>query len=277
MEALQVEYAQSFPRLLEERLQAALQCRVEVISAGVSGWGTDDEVTYLVRHGRAFHPDVVLFATTLHNDISDNLEGRHHIGEQGRLAPKPVPETPLATYVGLEVRSYLAAHSHLYQILYQSWKSLRRSSASHRLTNHVIELMRKAQGAEITRGWRITEQLFAKAVALGQEEGFQVGAVVIPLIYQTDDQQYAELLARHQLSAAEFDREKPITTLMDMLTRQGAWVVDLLPGFKSWTGGALYVEGDGHWNAEGHRLAASIAGSALSKHLADSPTSVRCR
>src|SRR5262249_19708346 len=58
MEAIQVKFEHSFPKLLEDRLNAALKVQTEVINTAVSGWGTDDELTYLERYGRAFKPDL---------------------------------------------------------------------------------------------------------------------------------------------------------------------------------------------------------------------------
>ena len=52
--------------------------RIEVINAGVSGWGTDDELRYLTEYGLKYQPDLVVVAMTLHNDISDNLRQDWH-------------------------------------------------------------------------------------------------------------------------------------------------------------------------------------------------------
>jgi len=67
MEANQVAFKDSFPSLLEAKLKSEASGQVEVINAGVSGWGTDDELTYLTRYGFRFHPDLVLVGMTLHN------------------------------------------------------------------------------------------------------------------------------------------------------------------------------------------------------------------
>src|SRR5262249_7876809 len=73
MEALQVPADSMLATLMERDLTRATGRPVEVINAGVSGWGTGDELRYLTRYGLAYHPDLVVVAMTLHNDISDNL------------------------------------------------------------------------------------------------------------------------------------------------------------------------------------------------------------
>ena len=269
MEALQVEFEESFPHLLEAELNKLLPCRVEVINAAVSGWGTDDAVTYLSRKGMGFHPNLVLFATTLHNDISDNLEGRYHVREGEALRPKPVTEASLLRHLTLEARSYLVSHSHLYQLLYQSWKSLGVAKAGTRLTEHVVELMRVEPGARVKDGLWITKQLFEEANRLSLQGGARMAVFPIPLVYQVDDRAYAELLATYHLSAAQFDPNRPRTMLFQILEEEHIPGVDILPEFlrhiRESGGEPLYIRGDGHWNRSGHLAAAS----AVSRQVAD--------
>ena len=279
MEALQVEFADAFPSLLETQLRSLLGCQVEVINAGVSGWGTDDEVTYLIRKGREFHPDIVLFAVTLHNDISDNLEGRYHTEEEGKLIDKPLLVTPMLTHLGLEVRSYLASHSHLYQIAYQSWKSVGRPSAGVRLTNHVIELMRNDQSDEVKRGWWITQRLLEKAGRLARTNGFNLAMFIIPTIYAADSGSYSELISTQRLAASDFNREKPVETVLDILAQEGIWSINLLPEFRSRStapGQQFYIPGDGHFNKEGHELAVSIVSRELAGKIREWGNADQC-
>lgn len=272
MEALQVDAQDAFSALLERELHALLECQVEVINAGVSGWGTDDEVTYLKRRGARLRPDVVLFAATLHNDISDNLEGRYHIVDQGQLVEKPVRELPWYRYWGLEARSYLASHSHLYQIVYQSWKSVGRSDAGARLTSHVVELMRNVPSDEANRGWWVTQQLLEEAKSLAKADGFMLAMFIIPTVYEVDDQSYSDLLAAHRVNESDLNRDKPVETLAGILDREGIDSINLLPAFRTRShdsGQQLYIQGDGHFNKEGHQLAASVVSRGLAKTIMD--------
>jgi hypothetical protein len=279
MEALQVEFEDAFSALLERELQSLLGCRVEVINAGVSGWGTDDEVTYLKRKGAELHPDVVLFAATLHNDISDNMEGRYHVVDQGRLIEKPTSELPWYTYWGLEARSYLASHSHLYQILYQSWKSLGRSDAGARLTSHVVELMRNTQTDEVKRGWWVTQKLLEEAKGLAKADGFKLAMFIIPTVYEVDERSYLDLIATNRLNGSDLNRDKPVETLAAILDRADIESIDLLPAFRTRSndsGQQLYIQGDGHFNQEGHRLAASVVSRSLARSMTEGENFKRC-
>lgn len=279
MEALQVEFADAFPSLLEGQLGTLLGCQVEVINAGVSGWGTDDEVTYLIRKGREFHPDIVLFAATIHNDISDNIEGRYHMIDHGELIAKPVHELSWVAFAAMEARSYLASHSHLYQIAYQSWKSVGRPSAGHRLESHVVELMMNDQSDEIKRGWWITEKLLEKAGRLAKADGFNLAMFIIPTIYAADSGLYSELVSTQQLTPSELNPDKPVETLMAILEREGIWAINLLPEVRARSktpGRQFYIQGDGHFNEEGHELAVSIVSRALAGKIRELGTFNQC-
>ncbi len=56
-----------FTELLESDLNRAGH-RVEVLNAGVSGWGTDQELLFLEKEGFNYEPDLVILAFYLYND-----------------------------------------------------------------------------------------------------------------------------------------------------------------------------------------------------------------
>ena len=99
MEAAQVEWDDSLAKLLERRLANGSKRPVEVITAGVSGWTTDDYLTYFRLYGAKFSPDLILISMTLHNDVYENLAMKHHSFDLGgTIIEKPfdhrVPEVP---------------------------------------------------------------------------------------------------------------------------------------------------------------------------------------
>jgi lysophospholipase L1-like esterase len=71
VEALQVPLAESFPQQLGQRLRAA-GLRAEVINAGVSGWGTDQQLLWLREEGARYQPDLVVLALYPGNDFMNN-------------------------------------------------------------------------------------------------------------------------------------------------------------------------------------------------------------
>lgn len=72
-------YGVSDEEIFTERLEAALTRdgrNVEVLNAGVSGWGTDQQALFLESEGFQYSPDLVVLAFFLYND-PDNI--RHSI------------------------------------------------------------------------------------------------------------------------------------------------------------------------------------------------------
>ena len=76
VEGLRVPLEQTFAKVLEQQLnaRAAAGQRFEVVPAGVSGWGTDQELLWLREHGAAYQPDLVLLAFFPGNDFQNNSE-----------------------------------------------------------------------------------------------------------------------------------------------------------------------------------------------------------
>jgi len=70
-EGLRVPMDAAFHSILEEELNAKGK-RVEVINAGVAGWGSDQELLFYQEIGRQYEPDMVLLAFFPGNDIMNN-------------------------------------------------------------------------------------------------------------------------------------------------------------------------------------------------------------
>jgi hypothetical protein len=125
----------------------------------------------------------------------------------------------------------------------------------------------------------ITQKLLEKASRLAKADGFNVALFIIPTIYETESESYSELISAHRLTASEFNRDKPVETLMAILEREGILAINLLPEFRSRndaSGQQFYIQGDGHFNKLGHQLAASIIGSDLAGKIREWDTSHRC-
>lgn len=143
VEGLRVPLEQTFGKVLEERLNAtATRQRFEVVSAGVSGWGTDQELLWLREHGAAYAPDLILLAFFPGNDFQNNSETLE-VENMGRVqkpffhlvngelttrylpfdpaaAPQPEPTAPAADGAGARpgltpAAAWLKEHSALYR------------------------------------------------------------------------------------------------------------------------------------------------------------------
>lgn len=267
MEANQVPFEDSFPSLLEANLRARVGRPVEVINASVSGWGTDDELTYLTRYGLRFQPDIVLVAMTLHNDVQDNLAEEFHAFEQGGLRERPQMDIPAREYAVLQIKEYLASHSHLYQVLLSATRSSWVRGEANRLDSHVAGLLMKGPDPKIARGWDMTRQLLRKIRETSQKAGAKAAVYLIPIWFQVSEQQFQEFLVAHGLPREQVLLDQPQRTMKQVGEAEELNVIDLLPEFQKSERadpGKLYLPSDGHWAAAGHRLGAAL----MAEHLA---------
>ena len=261
MEALQVSYEQSFPRLLERALEQKTGQRVEVINASVSGWGTDDELQYLNAYGMSWSPDLILVVMTLHNDISDNLRERFHTIKNGALVAQPVVPASFLQYKVVQLKSLLAARSHAFQLVNRARRSGEIRVAAGQLSSHVVELFRDGGDGSIARGVELTTLLLARMQALASADGRRVAVVLLPLAVQLSDEKFQGLAQTATGSPRGLDLERPQRMILGAASRMGIPAIDLLPGFRAWTAGggdAVFLEREGHWNERGHQLAVDI-------------------
>ena len=72
VEAMHVPLEATLGRQLEAMLRGSSAAAVEVISAGVSGYGTASEVLFFEQEGRHYQPDLVVLAFYPGNDVKNN-------------------------------------------------------------------------------------------------------------------------------------------------------------------------------------------------------------
>lgn len=257
LEALQVPFEKSLPFLLEEQLDREVP-GLETVNLAVSGWGTDDELTYLERYGLALQPDGILMVMTLHNDLNDNALLEFHTLEKSGLVARPVTQMPWPQFLSQKLKAYAAGVSHLYRLAYST--SVRRSvtQGATQLDHHVAQLMRRGE-PELEAHWALTFALLDEAAELARQRGAWFAIGLIPLAIQVDDTQFEGFLEAHHLPRAEVDREGPQRRIQAWADARGVEVIDLLPAFRlahgRHAGEPLYLAKDGHWTELGHRVA----------------------
>ena len=265
MEANQVAFEESFVSLIEANLRSRLPRQIEAINASVSGWGTDDELTYLVRYGLQFEPDIVLVGMTLHNDIQDNLREEFHSFEDGELHARPISPVPAFEYATLQVKEFLASHSHLYQLFQRGMRFSWMQGESNRLNSHVVGLLMRDVNPEIRRGWEMTQLLFRQIKKEADRHGAKTVVFLIPLWIQVSEERLKSFLDDNHVSADQIVLNQLQSNMKLIGSSEGVEVIDLLPDFQKWEKDhprTLYLL-EGHWTAAGHRLAAEKAADHL--------------
>jgi hypothetical protein len=266
MEAIQVKFDRSFPKLLEDRLSVALKREIEVINAAVSGWGTDEELTYLERYGRAFKPDLILVAMTLQNDLLDNMKQNFHVLVNNRVLPIERRDTPFVAYKFWQLRAFLSAKFHTYQLFRRWWHSTKVEQGSMELNTHVLDLISREMAPQVITGWRITQELLRKIKVISDDLHAQMSIILIPLTIQLDDANLSQLLLQRGLAKSEICVDEPQRIMRQFGQAEKIEVIDLLPSFREEQkrhGKTLILKYDGHWSEAGHAIAARVVSRNL--------------
>jgi len=257
-EGLQVPLEQTFGVQLEQVLNQQSLKTVEVLNAGVSKFGTDNELLFYQYEGIKYQSDLVILLF-FYNDVHDNVEDPYFTLEDGKLIPvEPKPLQPLGP-LG-ELSGWLWDHFEFFRLLKIVGSVLQVAVQTGGKIGDPIEAIFLAEAtAEMEYAWSLTSALMGKIEHETAVHGAQfllVGIADRDALSPRDDS-LGEQLGSVNQRLAEISRDNRLD------------YVDLLPGFQDsflLDGEVLFWPGDGHWNATGHRLAAEI----VSKYLLES-------
>ena len=258
-EGAQVEENERFTEVLENSLLKNSQ----IINTGVSGYGNDQELLFLKNEGMKYNPDMVLVAFFAGNDVRDNMENATTWDPtQGRpvfilndneltLTNVPVPRKKEKVAFFMRFKRYMARHFHSYAFIST------KISMNPNLLNFFKKIgiaekgiMPRGEQALKRRleldpfGWNLTKAILNEINTVAETNNLKTMIVIIPTREQVNKNGDSELNG----ALVDFGKENNIS------------VLDLLPEFREHAknGEQLYFKIDGHWNANGHKLAAEL-------------------
>ena len=256
--AFQVPLEASCQEVNERLLSQALRRPVEVTAAACNGWGTVNQMAFLLDEGFTYDPAAVVVALFPENDLMDNM------------GPPPSPcqwppahrEAPLL-FPGF-LRQAIAASSLLQEV------TERLPRVSHVLTPGTVRAERALvrglfhlwhrEPTDIQdRMWaRLTGLLCAMKDSVAAHHA-AFGVLLVPgrlTIYPEE----VERLVRQKpmLRAADLDPVRLRTRLIAFLDSLGVPCLDLAPEFRMSASRGVdpLFPREGHWTAEGNMLAA---------------------
>jgi lysophospholipase L1-like esterase len=215
---------------------------VEMVNCGVNGYGTENELLFLRRVGRAVDPDVVLLGFFA-NDYMDNLLGAtgFYTVVDGYLFDRWTHD--------YFQESTLARESHLVRLAQSGWGEARRKWLG---IPPQARPVRNFSARDFADGARLSAQHILAMKAACDSLGARFGVVWLP------PDEYA--LARQPPDVAEQ------RWLMQQVRAAGIPSLDLLPIVRAHRDPrSLYYAGDGHFTAEGNR----VAGEAVAEWILD--------
>jgi hypothetical protein len=219
-----VEQQETFSEVLETLLPD-----VEVINAGVAGYGTDQELLWLRSEGVRYRPDVVVLVMCGNDDFENNRDRVYYVYRKPQFRQADDGELVLGG-VPVPAPSRTARLKH--------W-IFRHSALLYQVKTHVIDSFRPSQRAAQSEGlgFGLTLALVDSIAGVVRDIGSRLVVVVTVRYASTPSLQ------------AHYDK------LVAALRQRGIETIDVdrLPGFRDDT---MLIEGDAHWNAAGHRLVA---------------------
>ena len=274
VEALHVPLEATAGRQLETRLNAGRERRFEVISAGVSGYGTAAESIFFDKDLQRYQPDVVILAFYPGNDIKNNSSTL-----EDYLQPEYGSDGALLRIVNRQ-KVPRATRSKAFQFLRQTIL-LRQPALANELValgvlaRATVPQVPERDGIPIDYGvyatsvdpewedaWSKTEQLLNR-LRKSVEDG---GAHLVVMIVSTRDQIYADsweqIVGAHAvMQNRAWDLDAPQRRVEAWCRQRAASCFALAPAFREVAAGAsapLHYRHDGHWTPAGHELAATV-------------------
>lgn len=230
------------------------------INGGMPAVGVPQEVRWLERHGLETHPNLVLLAIFIGNDLRDaTADYAAWRVYRGQLAPEGT---------GWGLKEWLYHYSHLYLLVKSATPSAlqRRLRAalgrgepwSSRSARQAFEIYRHEVTPLTREGLETTASALDRLLDLGTEHGFDVFATLVPDRAQVDPSRWRAVLRQLELEAGEHDPQVPNRHLRRLLEDRRIPVLDLTDPLAAAIeqGDAVYFPIDQHWTTTGHDLAA---------------------
>ncbi|MDP6444644.1 MAG: SGNH/GDSL hydrolase family protein [Pirellulaceae bacterium] len=286
IEALQVDRGDSVCALLDDLLNSGAPLvdgkRVEVLSFGVSGYGTAQQLLTLRHHARRYQPDLVVLAFFAGNDISDNSPelANYRVkpffrwdGEQLVLdnSFQQDPDFIKSQQTTTHWKVALINSSRLVQLLLEMRDSRKRAAVAPAAEGPTVDDIAYVEPAspQWTAAWRVTEELIEQV----NRETRQLPADFLLVTLSTDIQAHPLETVRDErlqrIGAADFgyferrlqaladDQQIPLLQLGPVFVAEAARTGEFLHGFEN------NARGVGHWNHAGHQLAAREMAAAI--------------
>lgn len=246
-----------------ERLEELLQPDVEVINAGVFGYGTDQAMLYYKNEGYKYQPDLLL-VLFLENDLVDNTKNTRHgfpkpkfVLNDGKLelTHVPVPQKPIPSPSGT-----FAGKPQL-QI---NVSSLKKFFATHSMAYLYVTTTLKSQPV-------ISDFLYSHGMI--KSPGLDITQAIIAEFHRTVKSQNAQLVfifppydRSFHTGALPYSCRK----IMEFCQKEGIDCLDAvrpLYQYQLQSKKVLWFRHDPHPTKEGHQALASLVAGYLKQHV----------
>jgi len=269
-----VEIEDTFVKVLERNLKKRYPGKqIEVINAGVPGYGNDQELQFLKDEGKNYKPDLVLLGLYIGNDFLDNEIGgvnRRRVKGNGFLydlyIERKIDEDLKGKYLDIflcHADRYLKEKSLAYFLfksridnLMQKWNIKKFYDQYMILDMESFPYFKNPLPERSKKGFELTINIIKEIKQESEQLGASLAVILIPAGFQVYETALDSLMAEYHLDKKNYDIEGLNSLLTKRLKLDGIMVLDLLPVLKkkAETDNGLYAWG--HWKPEAHRIAA---------------------
>ena len=262
-----VEAEQAYPQVVEQ-LAAAAGDEIEVINAGVPGYGTAAAYALLREEAPQLDPDQVVLGLYVGNDFRDNLHDKFGRLEArgGVLVPVFDGEPWLRRAAMALLSRWRTAQLAISKLAGGGPLAVSEEAARQQVVASLpwhpgfgLAMVTEAWDADAQRAFEVTVGWLERMRDLCRQRRCELLVVLLPGPEQYDDAYWRMLVGRYELDAGAYDRDKPNRELGKSCAARGIRVLDLLGVFRERTQAAGRLQAlysDQHFNVAGHRLAA---------------------
>jgi hypothetical protein len=279
-EALQVNLHETFFRRLVEKLNQSGKSAWEAINLGVGDFGTTQEWAALTQIGLDYSPDVVICQIFPLNDICNNTLELCDLCKSVNDRYRPYfvlsdGELHLASAQPFRnfLRRYFVSYGVAEHKILKAWRQTPEVALERFYEQRVQEMglaplgpllytyvSDQDQPEIVSRGWKITEKILEKMALLCREKNIQFIPVVVPFEACVSPKRWTAFTSDY--SSRKMVQDYPEKRLGRLFDRLGVPCVLLKEPFERNSDRVLPYIG-GHFNAEGHRVAAEAIYSKI--------------
>jgi lysophospholipase L1-like esterase len=282
VEAMHVPLEATFARLLEGELNAdGATGHIEVVSAGVSGYGTAGELLLFEQEGQRYQPDLVVLAFYPGNDVKNNSPTL-----EDTLKPQYAADGSLQRVVSTEHKTAVhgwrgwiarsAAYHYFRQVLLVQHPQLaQRLVRLGLLKRDAVKVAPQRDGIPVDYGiyapalssewqeaWQHTETLLGRLQQSVSASGARLAIAVLSSRDQVYPNWWQEITSAHPaMQGRQWDLDAPQHRVEAWCIAHDVPCVALTPPFRETAGRdgePLHFHHDGHFTVAGHRLAATV-------------------
>lgn len=252
---------QAYIKILEKELNKNQnKINYQVINAGVPGYGTDQEILYLINRGSKLEPDLVILNFFVGNDFLDNMEMGELTVKEGFLATNK-----LRVKISDKIRTFLLLNFHSYRIIERSIINIfgnfiqKLTPAEINQNKYQSKLFLKPTNVEINKQIIKTKELLNNLKVYLDSKNTKLVIIIIPLKYQVDDN-LKQLFIKKNYDKKDFiDMEMPQKIIKEWGLENNVTVIDILPKLSSLNkNNDFYWRLNAHFNIKGNEVVGTI-------------------